>query len=168
MSDVQERDAAALEEDLGPVLPRRPVKDTAEMDITPMIDITFLLLIFFLVCSTLTQQTAVELPPARHGSGVDERSSVIITVESRGASRPPAVYLGDGTGENSVILAQDHETQEGSIRDAVETGFADGKTIILIKAGKEVRHGEVSRVAKAATQVDVENVQLYMGVMETQ
>ena len=35
-------------QDDAPVIPRRPMKDTADMDITPMIDIVFLLLIFFL------------------------------------------------------------------------------------------------------------------------
>lgn len=34
------------------VLPRKKREDD-EMDITPMIDITFLLLIFFIVCSTM-------------------------------------------------------------------------------------------------------------------
>lgn len=156
-------------EEEGPVLPRRPVRASAEMDITPMIDITFLLLIFFIVCSTMSRQTAVELPRARHGSGVDPNNAVIITMDQPGGEGDPMVYLGDGTGDNSELLAQDHDTQEARIRDAVEEGFLhDGKTMILIKAGKLVKHGEVARVATAATQVDVENVQLYMGVLETQ
>ena len=137
-SDVQERDAVAFEEDLGPVLPRRPVKDTAEMDITPMIDITFLLLIFFLVCSTMDQQTDVKLPPARHGSGVDERSSVIITVDARGAGRPPAVYLGDGTA--GTPLDDDHTAQEEMIIEEVEKGISGGKPNVLIKAAMGDRH----------------------------
>ena len=162
MSDVQDRDERGLEEDLGPVLPRRPVKDSAEMDITPMIDITFLLLIFFLVCSTLSQQTAVELPPARYGSGVDERTSVIITVEPRGAGRPPAVYLGDGTA--GTPLDDDHDTQEQMIVEEVERGIVQGKPNVLIKAAMGVKHGEVSRVAVAAASV--EGIQLHMAVFE--
>ena len=39
----------------------------AEMDFTPMIDMVFLLLIFFLVASKIDQATSVKLPPARHG-----------------------------------------------------------------------------------------------------
>ena len=58
---------------------RKPAVDT-ELDITPMIDVTFLLLIFFLVASTPNAQTAVELAPARHGDGVSEQSSVIVTI----------------------------------------------------------------------------------------
>ena len=164
MSDVQDLDETAFEEDLGPVLPRRPVKDSAEMDITPMIDITFLLLIFFLVCSTMAQQTAVKLPPARHGSGVDERSSVVITVAPRGAGRPPAVYLGDGTA--GTPLDDDHDTQERLIVEKVEEGIVQGKPNVLIKAAMGVKHGEVSRVAAAAATV--EGIRLHMAVFEVQ
>ncbi len=162
MSDVPDRDETAIEEDSGPVLRRRPVKDSAEMDITPMIDITFLLLIFFLVCSTLSQQTAVELPPARHGSGVDEQSSVIVTVAPRGTGRPPAVYLGDGT--SGTPLDDDHDTQEQLIVDEVEKGLQQGHPNVLIKAAMGVKHGEVSRVAAAAARVD--GIRLHMAVFE--
>ena len=84
-------------EDEGPALPRRAVEDSADMDITPMIDITFLLLIFFLVCSTMSQATSVKLPPARHGKGVDEQTAVIITIDGEEGEGKPRVYLGDGT-----------------------------------------------------------------------
>ena len=164
MSDAQDRNETVFEEDLGPVLPRKPVKDSAEMDITPMIDITFLLLIFFLVCSTMDQQSAVELPPARHGSGVDEKSSVIITVEPRGAGRPAAVYLGDGT--VGTPLDDDHTAQEKAIYDEVEEGLMAGKPNVLIKAAMGVKHGEVSRVAAAAASV--EGIRLHMAVFEIQ
>jgi biopolymer transport protein ExbD len=164
MSDVQNRDETEFQEDLGPVLPRRPTKDSAEMDITPMIDITFLLLIFFLVCSTMAQQTAVELPPARHGSGVDEQSSVIITVEPRGTGQPPAVYLGDGTA--GTPLDNDHATQEEMIIEAVENGITQDKPNVLIKAAMGVKHGEVSRLAAAAARVD--GIRLHMAVFEIQ
>ena len=84
MSDADLWNDENQEEDEGPVLARRPVEDSAEMDITPMIDITFLLLIFFIVCSTMSQSSAVKLPPARHGKGVDEQMAVIITVDTKG------------------------------------------------------------------------------------
>ena len=164
MSNVRDRSETAFEEDLGPVLPRRPVQDSAEMDITPMIDITFLLLIFFLVCSTMAQQTAVELPPARHGSGVDERTSVIITVQPREAGRPAAVYLGDGTA--GTPLDDDHDAQEKAILEKVEEELLQGKPNVLIKAAMGVKHGEVSRVAAAAASV--EGIRLHMAVFEIQ
>jgi len=91
------------------LLLKRKRRDDVDMDITPMIDITFLLLIFFLVCSTPDQQGSVDLPPARYGMGVGEQDSVIITISDEGIDTAP-IYLADGKIE-SERLPDDHEMQ---------------------------------------------------------
>lgn len=151
------------EKDEGPVLPRRPVEGSAEMDITPMIDIVFLLLIFFLVCSTMSQSTSVKLPPARHGKGVDEQTAVIITVDGEGGDAKPQVYLGDGT--TGELLPDDHELQEQMITEYVELGIGAGKTSILVKAAGKLKSGDVERVEKAAA-AGAEGTTFFLGVME--
>ena len=65
---------------------RRFTQSDDEMDITPMIDITFLLLIFFLVASTPDRQTAVDLPTARFGRGVSQNNAVITGTERDASS----------------------------------------------------------------------------------
>jgi biopolymer transport protein ExbD len=152
------------EEDAGPVLPRRPVQDTAEMDITPMIDITFLLLIFFLVCSTAAVQSAVELPPARHGTGVSDRNAVVLTVQDQGKTAPVRVYVADGI--KGDHLPDDPDLQTTAITEAVEQGLQAGKTILLIKAEKGVRHGEMWRVYTAAGAAEAGN--LHVAVLEVE
>lgn len=152
------------EEDAGSVLPRHPVEDGADMDITPMIDITFLLLIFFLVSSTTSEQSALELPPARHGTGVSDRSSVVITVADRGGPGPAMVYLGDG--RQGKALPEDEDRMAEEIAHAVEQGFASGKTTVLVKAEKGVKHGDTWRVYTAVGQV--EDVQLHVAVLEVE
>ena len=76
-----EQDKDEMLQAMAAPMPRKKLEDV-EMDITPMIDITFLLLIFFLVCSTPDQDTAIEMAKARYGRGVGERNSVIITISS--------------------------------------------------------------------------------------
>ena len=152
------------EEEEGPVLPRRPVSDTAEMDITPMIDITFLLLIFFLVCSTASVQSAIELPPARHGTGVSDRTSVVLTVADRGGAGPALVYLADG--KKGKPLSDDEDLRAAEITQAVEQGMQAGKSTVLIKAEKGVKHGDVWRVETAVGRV--EGARLYVAVLEVE
>ena len=53
-------------------------REEGDLDITPMIDITFLLLIFFLVSSKMDQDAAVDLPPAKNGMNVVNNQSVMI------------------------------------------------------------------------------------------
>ncbi|MBN1590348.1 MAG: biopolymer transporter ExbD [Pirellulales bacterium] len=155
-----------LQDDDQPVLGRRPMKDTADLDITPMIDCVFLLLIFFLVSSTPDQSTSVELPPARHGGGVSLQSSVIITVAARGGNLPAAVHLGDGT--NSPPLPDDPKQQEAAIVAAVEAGFLSAeKSAILIKGSQEVRHKYIDQVSKAVSKADImEDAKLHIAVFE--
>jgi biopolymer transport protein ExbD len=143
---------------------KRPQEDT-EMDITPMIDCTFLLLIFFTVTSTPDAQTALNLAPAKHGVGVSQRDSIIISISDNGESEPVSIYLADGkVGEP---LKGANEDQEAAIRQAIEEGMAEGKRSVLIKAEMGVLHRDVSRIAAAAGGVS-EEVTLNLAVMEAE
>ncbi len=150
--------------DEGAVLKRRPLADDSEMDITPMIDITFLLLIFFLVASVPDSQTAVQLPSARFGKGVDPKICFVVTIAEGATPGTALVYIGDGkVGEP---LSTDISEQEQELQKAVEEGFADGsKSAFLVKAEKGVLHRDVSRVASFASVADKP---LYMAVMEAE
>jgi biopolymer transport protein ExbD len=149
-----------------PVLPRRRLVEDSELDMTPMIDCVFLLLIFFTVTSRPDQATSVELPPARHGKGVSLQSSVIITMATREGNRPAAVYLADGT--IGSPLSENPKEMEAAVVEAVERGvLREGKTGVLLKAARNVKHRDVSAVAKAVGRADVENVKLNIGVFET-
>jgi biopolymer transport protein ExbD len=147
-----------------PIGIRKRPKEDAEMDITPMIDCTFLLLIFFTVTSTPDAQTALDLAPAKYGVGVSQRDSIIISLADGGEAQPAAVYLADGkVGEPLKGAPAD---QEAEIRKAVEAGLAEGKKDILIKAEKGVLTRDVSRIAAAAGGVS-EELRLNLAVMES-
>ncbi len=153
---------SSSDDDHGSVIARRAVQASADLDITPMIDITFLLLIFFIVASTADVQTSVELPPARYGKGVNDRTSVILTVAEREGAGSALVYLADGTGGSA--LADDPAVQEEQIMEHVRQGFSEGKSNVLVKAARGVLHRDVSRVAAAAARV--EGVEMHLAVFE--
>jgi len=144
-----------------PIIRRRNRDNDVEMDITPMIDITFLLLIFFIVCSTADQQATFELAEARHGKGVSERNSVFITISAESAD-PAPVYLADGVGGER--LPNDFDQQKALIREAVEKGRLELKENVLIKADRNVAHRDVSRVIKAVSAV--EGAKIHLAVLE--
>ena len=147
------------------IMPRRSSQvEDAEMDITPMIDITFLLLIFFLVCSTPDQKSAIELPKAKYGKGVGERDSVIITVSDEGVENAP-IYLADGK-IDSARISDDPDEQSELIMKAVEKGRREeNKENVLIKADRNVAYREVERVIKAVSRV--EGAKIYLAVLES-
>ena len=167
---------------------RRRRGESVDLDITPMIDIVFLLLIFFLVASIPDMQVEADLPPARHGVGVNPRSAIVITLGERGGGEPAKVYLSDGKsgqpipadlagqeaaieralrGEMGVALPDDSDEQEAIIRRAVSTGFhRAGLATVLLKAEKGVLHRDVARVARAIAAADTEGIQLNLAVYE--
>ena len=74
----------------------RKLSTDFEMDITPMIDMTFLLLIFFLVASKMDRSVEVKLPPARHATAVATRDAVIVTIDAAPGGGAGAGGAGSG------------------------------------------------------------------------
>ena len=137
-----------------------------EMDITPMIDITFLLLIFFIVTSKMTQAAGPPLPQARYGEAVPTKASVVITLTAAEGGAA-AVYLGDGMEEADRVKAADLNSQAEQIAAYVETALKGPprKEFVLLKAERIVKHREVARVSRAVGRVgSVDRV--YVAVLE--
>lgn len=125
-----------------------------EMDITPMIDVTFLLLIFFMVASTMQGTPDVDVPPAEHSIGVDSAGATVVTILAPKSSAEPAqIILGDGEGP---------EADSGDVKNYVEDSVRDGRKRIVLKAEGDVPHGIVDDVAQTIKSVD--GAELFMGV----
>jgi biopolymer transport protein ExbD len=135
------------------------------MDITPMIDVTFLLLIFFTVASKVDTGSKVELPPARHGTAVSGKNSVVITL-TRGEGGLANIFRGDTTDPGFLLTSHDAAVQELEIASFVRDSMrADGlKEHVLIRADRDVLHGDVARVLRALRQLD--EVPTYVAVIE--
>lgn len=146
-----------VEEDF--LRPRQPSTDD-ELDITPMIDITFLLLIFFLVSSKLNAEQAVDLPKARHGGVVVGKESVILIMR-RGTGDQAEVERSDG-----APFSRDLEQQNEEIALYVQQGLDAGKKHVIIRAEGSVRHGEVGRVSGAISESMEEGEVINIAVME--
>ena len=161
LDDLDERPPA--------LAPREALEDT-EMDITPMIDITFLLLIFFIVSSKMDPSSNVPLPPAATGVAVPVRQSVIISVGPGDTADAPAkVYKGDGINPEFAFEDGDLQAQEEAIGAYVEDAMEEDPqlTYVLIKASKGLKYREVSRVQEAVSTSDMVK-QLHIAVVEIQ
>ena len=149
------------------IFKRKRSLEEAEMDITPMIDCTFLLLIFFLVTSKMKPELAVDLPKAKHGAVVVEQSSIILTMAQEGET--VSVYRGNSTAPADRIEAANPLEQEDLVAQYVEeesTRSSPQKKFVIIKAARGIKHREVSRIQRAAGRADVE--QLYVAILEAE
>ncbi|MEM7312753.1 MAG: biopolymer transporter ExbD [Planctomycetota bacterium] len=142
---------------------KRPLDDS-EMDITPMIDITFLLLIFFLVASKMEADAEIKLPAAKNGTAVTTKSSAFVTI-TEGKGEVVNVFLGNGTDDELRVNSSDLVEQESAIAEYIDKMLVEeNKEQVVIKAGKEVKHREVARVMQAIGQVP--DAKIFVAVLE--
>ena len=125
------------------VMPRKKRGDD-EMDITPMIDITFLLLIFFVVASKMDPTQTGEIPSADHGLAVSAKDSAVIFIEPGGGEQ--AVL----TRRDGSRFSTDEETQSAQIVEyltrELEKSIDRDKNQVMLLGSPEVHVGEVTRV----------------------
>lgn len=127
------------------VLPRKKREDD-EMDITPMIDITFLLLIFFIVCSTMDPTKIGGIPEAENGLAVSAKNSAVI-------------FIQPGSGDNVVLstpdgtqFSSDEDTQATEIIEYItgelEKSLGASKQFVMLFGDANVKVGQVTRIQK--------------------
>lgn len=116
------------------------------LDITPMIDIVFQLVLFFMVSTTFVNSPGiqVDLPRSSAQTVIAEKKDVNIwmTCGTRlegGACGDGAIYVG----EDPVSEAE----LEDVLQDAADE---DPSTLVVIKADKGVQHGRVVTVMDMA------------------
>ena len=128
------------------------------IDMTPMVDVVFQLMTFMLFSVQMTGGEKVDVPPARHGVGVEETAATFLTLTK------PAVPGGEtqlllGHGEGPVATLE-------QARQAVADGVKEGRRKVILQADGDVPHGEVVKVAGAVAQV--EGITVHVGVQEPQ
>lgn len=126
-------------------LPRRKIDDD-EMDITPMIDITFLLLIFFIVCSTMDPTKIGTIPEADNGLAISAKDSAVIFIDPAGEDKVILTRL-DGTEFSQDEDAQATELIE-YITNEIERPDGKNKQHVMLFGDENVKVGQVTKIQK--------------------
>jgi len=134
--------------------------DDAEFDITAMIDLVFMMNIYFLVTFITAAMGGLELPTANHCFALDPETAVTITV-APGLDPQSVLVSIDGAADATPIT--NAAQQEERIAEAVAAGAQAGKKAVLIRAEKTIRLREMGRLAVAARH---EGITLHLAVME--
>jgi len=143
-----------------PLVPPRSLEEEARFDITAMVDLVFMMNIFFLVTWVTAALAEVNLPAASHCVAADPETSVIVTVMGSD-SRKLEVFLGDG--RVGAPLVNPSEIEE-KVLAAAQAGARERKDTILIKAERSARLRDVAHIAGSAA--GVEGMKLRLAVME--
>jgi len=136
--------------------PKRREQD--EMDLTPMVDVTFLLLIFFMITASFSIQKTLPTPvPEPEEEGVSqqlvtmeelEQEAVVVRLEA-----DDEIYIDDKPVSSLEDLPD-------ALRDAMNAPGQGGRGELVIQASDDVRHEAIVAAYDAAAGLGVERVRL--------
>jgi biopolymer transport protein ExbD len=114
----------------GPVRPKRRV--AIRIDMTPMVDVAFLLLIFFMVTTVFRQPQALEISLPPKDAKVEVAQSNVLTLRVLSG---PRIYAAVGTEPYHKVA--DPKTLGKQVADIVK---ANPKLVVLIKIARDVKY----------------------------
>jgi biopolymer transport protein ExbD len=143
-----------------------PKTNVAEVDMTPMIDIVFLLIAFFMVITNFEQTLAderVKLPKDELARPQESRrdKDLVLNVgfirdtDGRKLSEPLVFYAGD-----QVPVLQMGPLLQRERRLYRDTGIAAGEVTVVIRADAEVPTGLVQELIKLSQEAEFEKFAL--------
>lgn len=121
---------------------KKKKQEEADLDITPMIDVTFLLLIFFMVTSTMQGTPDKDIPPASMGTNANAAGFVDLTILAPASAASEPELQMDG---NPVSLEQ--------LKADLIQQTARGPVSIMIYAERDVKSGFVGEVENIIGEV---------------
>jgi biopolymer transport protein ExbD len=148
---------AVIEEDFEPQsFKKRPPTDD-ELDMTPMIDMTFLLLIFFMVTAAFSLQKSIQMP-APDAENAAQQSRTLEDIEEDDDFIIVRIDSDNTIWVNDSIAPSRHEVL-AKLRDLREAGD-EGPGSLLVMASPDCLHENVVMVLDAGTAVGMESVRL--------
>lgn len=142
---------------------RKTEKVETEMDMTPMVDATFQLLIFFMITAAFALQKSKEIPKPKS----DEPSSNAVVEEDEEVANAVIVRI-DEHNAYLVINADGDEEEAPSVLDLhaklrkAHDGDSEGRvpTVLRVEAHDEALHGRVVTAIDAGNDAGFAEVQL--------
>jgi len=120
-------------------------EDSAGIDMSPLIDCVFILLIFFIVTTTFVDETGVEVDKPQAASSVNlEKNSVLFAITAKGA----VVYGGQevGLGGVQMIVKRMLEKEKLPVIIQADQNVPSG---LLVKVIDEAKLGGALKVSLA-------------------
>lgn len=142
-------------DDDGVLTLRKPETDFEGIDMTPMVDVTFLLLIFFMITASFSLQKTIQVPPPdpeRQGAVQSlqtledlELTSVIVQIDEN----------------NAIFVDYDVIDDRSSLPDLLRDKLLnDQKTELVLQADPRAFHETVVAVVDAANEVQFQKIRL--------
>lgn len=117
--------------------------EEAEVDMTPMLDIVFIMLIFFIVTTSFVKE-----------SGID-----VNRPEAQQASKKPSANIFIAINENGLVYMEKREVDIQRVRANVERMLAESpEAQVMIQADEAAKHGIVVKVMDQVKAAGIDTI----------
>jgi biopolymer transport protein ExbD len=124
---------------------RRNKRESTELNIAPLIDMVFILLIFFLVNTSFVKETGVDVcRPSANTATVQEKANILIAIN-----------------EKNKVFMDEHEIDVRAVRANVERALAENpESDVVVVADKGSDTGVAIEVMDGCRMAGADNVAL--------
>jgi len=127
------------------LMKKRDLEETGEIDLTPMLDVVFILLIFFIVTSVFVTEAGIEVTKPE-ASTVEDTSGDLILI---------------AVGQAGDIWIDGEQIDPRFIRSRFELRLADApNSAIIIQADQNANNEQVLIILEAAREANIEDVSI--------
>lgn len=120
-----------------------PEEDVQAIDLTPMLDVVFIMLIFFIVTASFIKEAGIEVNRPEATTWIEKKSASILIAIS----------------ENNEIWIDKNRVDPRSVRQAIERLLAENpKGTVVIQADSEAQVELIVEITSAAREAGVDNV----------
>ena len=126
---------------------QRNQREEPDINLTPLIDVVFLLLIFFMVSTTFDRlsQISIELPQAKSGSKQQQNQAIEVVIDAQGR-----FFVNDRRLVN---------TQPATLKEAIKRAMGDrSNPPFIIDADGKTPHQAVVTAMDAARQLGISHM----------
>ena len=112
---------------------RKRIREESNLDLTPMLDIVFIMLIFFIVTTSFIKESCIEVNrPNAETAERDQKGNILVAISENNeifidrrkvdlrAIRPNIIRLKAENPEGSVIIQADKASQTGLLVEAMD------------------------------------------------
>ena len=112
---------------------RKRIREESNLDLTPMLDIVFIMLIFFIVTTSFIKESGIEVNrPNAETAERDQKGNILVAISENNeifidrrkvdlrAIRPNIIRLKAENPEGSVIIEADKASQTGLLVEAMD------------------------------------------------
>ncbi|MDY0006159.1 MAG: biopolymer transporter ExbD [Spongiibacteraceae bacterium] len=127
---------------------RRSPEEETEIDLTPMLDVVFIMLIFFIVTASFIKEITlpVNMPESTEAPKNQKNPNIVVKVTA-----------------TDEIWMEDRRVDRRAVRSVIERLYAENpKAAVIVSASPESTTDAVSAVIDSAREANVYNVSLVL------